>query len=221
MADDSRGALELVNTVPLHTRVLVHVPPDPLRTVSPTAPLITDEDRTILQECLRSHNDWLFNLAAVWLSEDPDDENIATLWDVLPHILPSHRFPLGCWLLTEMDRREVYKEWLGGNDNILRLAAARMVGEIGTDKVGISSLVQSADLMVRLEVLHGLKERNHFNQIRIYAQLVVNVSPTEWTCKSCGSIEPIAEWNCTRCAASGRPDLHKGVQELLKKLPRQ
>lgn len=220
VADDSQRALGLVNTAPLHTCVLLHVPPDPLRAISPSTPRITNEDRIILQQCLDSYNDWLFNLAAVWLSEDPSDENITILWNALPHLSPQNRLSLACWL-AETDREEAYKEWLNGSDRILRLAAARTIGETGMDETMISSLVRNTDLMIRLEVLYGLKEKNHFNYTRIYAQLAIEDSPTEWTCKSCGSIESIIEWDCTHCATGDRPDLREEAQRLLKQLPRQ
>ncbi|MCA1605349.1 MAG: hypothetical protein LC775_07745, partial [Acidobacteria bacterium] len=112
VADDSRRALELVDADPLRTRVLLHVAPNPLRVISPSTPSITSEDRLILQKCLRSHNDWLFHLGAVWLSRDGEDKSMDILWGSLPCAAPLHRFFLGCWLLAEIDRHGVHKEWL-------------------------------------------------------------------------------------------------------------
>jgi hypothetical protein len=216
VADDCQRALELMNTKPLETSVLLHVSPDPLRPASPSVPLVTSEDNNILGECLKSHNDWLFTLAAQWLTEQPTADQLTILWDALPHVAPPHRFGLACWLFATAGNDNIYQQFLDGNDNILRLASARIIGEIGTSESLMNLLIRDTDLMIRLQMLRGLKKEGHSSQLHKYAQLAINDTHDVWTCKLCGAVESIAQWDCSNCTIGSRPDLNEEIQKLLK-----
>ena len=88
---------------------------------------------------------------------------------------------------------------------------------MGTKETLINALVENPNLTLRLEVLQGLTKGKHLDQLHGYAQLAISKEPAEWTCKSCGSVEPVAQWDCANCTSGSRRHLHEEVQKLFKK----
>lgn len=215
IANECQRALNLLDTDPLDTAVLLRRPPDPLRSISPASPAVTRKDHAVLRRCLKSGNDWLFWLAAKWLAE-VGERGVKVLWRELPYMPAFHRGAIAGWVAEAMQQPEAYAEWLTGNDPILRVVAASCLATAGVDQATILTLAGDADLNVRIAILRALTKANHADLLEMALVEALDTPPSVWTCPWCGSIEAITTWDCTSCTVGDRKDLEEEVRRLRK-----
>jgi hypothetical protein len=81
-------------------------------------------------------------------------------------------------------------------------------------QVDIRALATDADLSVRLAALRALAKAGKWNHFEEVAALALETSPEVWTCKWCGSIESMQNWDCTSCTTGDRRDLAEEIASL-------
>jgi hypothetical protein len=85
------------------------------------------------------------------------------------------------------------------------LAASRVIAKTTQDLEICRGLSPSSRLAsAPLEVLRGLADRGDVEQLATAAREATMDEPTEWTCRWCGSVESISEWDCTSSSVGHR-----------------
>jgi hypothetical protein len=209
---EAEQALALLDADRLGTSILLNLRSDPLQNVSPSNPVVNEHDVFVLRECLIADNDWLFWLAAEWIASSGNDR-ANVIWEAMPSMTSAHRGDIAVWVATATARTDAYARWLEGDDPSLRVAAARGLTEGGFE-VDIRALATDADLSVRLAALRALAKAGKWNHFEEVAALALETSPEVWTCKWCGSIESMQNWDCTSCTTGDRRDLAEEIASL-------
>ncbi len=216
VAADAVPAADLVREDPLRGLVFLLQPADPRRTVEPEWPTPSKAELPWLRECARSPSQWLARYGVILISSMTGVDGDKLLQDDISEINVNIRKRVATVLLSETDTAELQTKWLAHPDQLVKAAAARVLGGRPLDPSQIDALVSDSDLTIRFAVLHSIAELDG-NAFERAAATAVASAPTIWTCTDCGKPQPMDERDCGSCSSGSRSEMSEELKDLRQK----
>ncbi|HVM36645.1 MAG TPA: hypothetical protein VM784_15075 [Actinomycetota bacterium] len=188
---------------------LLFVPPPPRRDQDDLTLQLTDAEREQLRKALVSRSDWLFNVSVGWLSQDGASKSRELLRASLESLVAPHRLALAKYLARVADNaEEMGALWLAGSDDILRIAAAYVIGREGTHRDQLEPLLNDDDLTVRSYARAGLKATGEDRNL--LSELAATSIAQFWCCTHCEVRQQVDSIDCQSCSTGTRPEATSG-----------
>jgi len=219
VAADAIAAAELVRHAPLSGWLFLLQSADPRRIIEPEWPTASEADLPWLRECARSPSNWLAICGAVLISNMADIDGDALLLDEIGEINAGYRMRLAAALLADKDTDELTAEWLVHPDQLVKAAAARVLGRRPMDPQQLEALVGDPDLTVRFAALRGTVDVEGAAYERAAAAAVAS-EPTVWTCTDCGTPQAMKDRDCASCSRGSRSEMTEELKSLRGKRAR-
>jgi hypothetical protein len=216
IAADVVPAADLIREAPLRGLVFLLRPADPRRTVEPTCPIPSEAELPWLRECARSPSDWLALCGVNLISNMTGVDGDKLLLDDISGVNVNLRRRVATALLSEMDTAQLQTKWLAHPDQLVKAAAARVLGKRPLDLSQIDALVSDDDLTIRFAALKSVAELDGGDFERAAATAVAS-APTIWTCTDCGKPQPMAERDCGSCSHGSRSEMADELKELRRR----
>ena len=119
-------------------------------------------------------------------------------------------------LLSDTDTDELQTTWLVHPDQLVKAAAARVLGRRPLDPSQIDALTSDADLTIRYAALQSLSE-SEGGAFEHAAATALATTPTTWTCTNCGNQQPMDKSDCGSCSSGSRPEIAEKLADLRQK----
>ena len=216
VAADAVPAADLVREAPLRGLVFILRPADPRCTVEPKWPVPSEAELTWLRECARSPSDWLARWGVSLISNMTGVDGDKLLLDDISGINVDLRRRVATVLLSDADTDELHTKWLAHPDQLVKAAAARVLGGRPLNPTQIDALVIDPDLTIRFAALHGLAEIDGGDFERA-VEVERASTPRIWTCTDCGELQPIDERDCGSCRRGSRSEMSEELENLRQK----
>jgi hypothetical protein len=216
VAADAVPAADLVREAPLRGLLFLLRRADPRRTVEPQWPIPSEAELPWLRECARSPSNWLALCGVILISNMTGVEGDKVLLDDITGINVNLRKRVATVLLSDTDIDELQTKWLAHPDQLVKAAAARVLGRRPLDPSQINALVSDADLTIRLAALYSVAELDGGTFERAAATALAS-APTIWTCTDCGKPQPMDERDCGSCSRGSRPEMAEELEDLRQK----
>jgi hypothetical protein len=216
VAADAIAAAELVRHAPLSGWLFLLQPADPRRTVEPEWPTATEADLPWLRECAHSPSNWLAVCGAVLISNMTDIDGDHLLLDEISEINADYRMRLASALFADKDTDDLTTRWLAHPDQLVKAAAALVLGRRPLDRKQLEALVSDPDLTVRFAALRSVVDVEGDAFERAAATAVAS-EPTVWTCTDCGSAQSMKDRDCTSCSRGCRSEITGELKSLREK----
>ncbi|MDQ6724812.1 MAG: hypothetical protein M3066_01345 [Actinomycetota bacterium] len=216
VAADAVPAADLVRGAPLRGLGFLLRPADPRRTAEPRWPIPSEAELPWLRECARSPSNWLAQCGVILISNIAGVDGDKVLLDDISGINANLRTRVATALLSETGTDELQTKWLAHPEQLVKAAAARVVGGRPLEPSKIDALVSDADLTIRFAVLRSLSELDGGAFERAAATAMAS-APTFWTCTDCGKPQPMDERDCGSCNRGSRSEMAEELKDLRTK----
>lgn len=216
VAADAVRAADLVREAPLRGLLFLLRPADPRRTVEPKWPIPSEAELDWLLEWVRSPSNWLAQWGVYLISNMTGVDGDKLLLDDISRINVNLRQRVATVLLSDTDTDELQTKWLAHPDQLVKAAAARVLGKRPLDPSQIEALVSDADLTIRFAALHSLSEFDGGAFERAAATALAS-APRIWTCTDCGKPQPMDERDCGSCSRGSRSEMAEKLNDLREK----
>jgi hypothetical protein len=213
VAADAVPAADLVREAPLKGLIFLLRPADPRRTVEPKWPIASEADLPWLRECVRSPSEWLAWCGVILISNMTGVDGDKLLLDDIRGINVNLRGQVATVLLSDTSTDELLAKWFAHPDQLVKAAAARVLGGRPLDPPQIDALVSDTDLTIRFAALHGLAEFDG-GAFERAAAITLASAPTIWTCTDCGKLQPMNERDCGSCSSGSRSEMAEELKDL-------
>ena len=216
VAADAVRAADLVRAAPLRGLAFLLLPADPRRSAAPRWPIPSEAELPWLRECARSPSNWLALCGVILISNMTGVDGDKLLLDDISGINVNLRKRVATDLLSDTDTGELQTKWLVHPDQLVKAAAARVLGRRPLDPSQIDALVSDADLTIRFAALRSLAEFDGGAFERAAATALAS-APTIWTCTDCGKPQPMDERDCGSCSRGSRSEMAEELKDLRQK----
>jgi hypothetical protein len=216
VAADVAPAADLVREAPLRGWLFLLQPADPRRTVEPEWPSASEAELPWLRECARSPSDWLALCGVILISNMTGVDGEGLLRDDISAINVKLRKRVATVLLSHIDTDELQTTWLAHSDQLVKAAAARVLGGRPLHPTQIDALVSDADLTIRFAALRGLAACDG-DAFELAAATALASTPTIWTCTDCGRPQRMDELDCGSCSRGSRSEMAEELKDLRQK----
>ncbi len=215
VAADAVPAAELIREHPLKGSVFFSLPPDPRRPEEAKWPIASEQALPWLQECANSPSRWLARLGVNLISAMTGVDGDQVLLDSISGINASLRRQVAAALLAETNSDELQTTWLAHPDQLVKAAAAGILGGRPLGPSQIDALVSDHDLTIQLTTLRSIARLDE-GALELAVASAVASEPTIWTCTDCGTSQPMGESDCGSCSRGSRPELAEELKDLRK-----
>jgi hypothetical protein len=216
VAADAVPAANLIREADLRGSLFLLLPADPRRAVDPKWPIPSEAELPWLRECIRSPSDWLALHGVILISNMTGVDGDKLLLDEISRINVSLRMRVATVLVSDTDTDELQTTWLTHPDQLVKVAAARVLGRRALQTSQIEALMLDADLTIRFAALRSVAELDGDAFERAAATALAS-EPTIWTCTDCGKPQPMNKRDCASCNRGSRSEMAEELQALREK----